>query len=207
MLTYSAYSINREFMSLMESLKLELGANAEDFILTGIDEKKYSPFDYRGKNILVVAFICNHCPYAQAIWPRLVELQTRYHDRGVRFLGINPNVNNPDYEEEMVEKLKLYAKRFKMNFPYLIDDTQEVAKKYRAQCTPDIYVFDREGKLAYHGRVDDNWQDAAKVTRHDLDEALAALAEGKKPVAVQYPSVGCSIKWKDGLRSVPSPGK
>jgi thiol-disulfide isomerase/thioredoxin len=183
-------------MTLIESLKLEPGTPAEDFVLSGIDGKKYSPADYRGK-VLVVAFICNHCPYAQAVWPRLVELDKKYAGRGVQFLAVNPNVDNPDFEEETVPKMKEYAARFKMEFPYLPDSTQEVAKKFKAQCTPDIYVFDKDGMLAYHGRVDDNWKEPGKVTRRELDEALDALVKGNKPDTDQHPSMGCSIKWKD----------
>ncbi len=180
----------------MESLKLELGTSAGDFDLPGTDGKSYSLKSFRDAKVLVVAFICNHCPYAQAVWPRLVELQSKFKDRGVQFVALNPNINNPDYPEETLEKMKEYAQKFGMNFPYLADDAQSVARKYKAQCTPDIYVFDSNRRLVYHGRVDDNWQQPEKVKKHELAEALDALVNGQKPSEDQHPSIGCSIKWK-----------
>lgn len=183
-------------MVLLESLKLKLGTPVFDFNLKGIDDKMHSPADFKNAKVLIVAFICNHCPYAQAVWPRLVELQKKYQDRQVQFIGINPNVDNPDYPDEVFDKMPEYARRFKMNFPYLADPTQEVAKNYKAQCTPDIYVYDQHRQLAYHGRVDDNWKEPLKVTKHELDEAIDSLLNGNELSSDQHPSIGCSIKWR-----------
>lgn len=187
-------------MVLLESEIIPMGTPAGDFSLPGIDGQDYSLDSFKDAKVLAVIFMCNHCPYVQAVWSRLVDLQEKYKDKQVQFVGINPN-KNPEYPEEDMDHMKEYAEKFKMNFPYLLDEPQEVARAYKAQCTPDIYVFDEERKLAYHGRVDDNWQEAEKVTSHELDEALGALTEGgaaadKVREGEQHPSMGCSIKWR-----------
>ncbi|MCC7197828.1 thioredoxin family protein [Candidatus Peregrinibacteria bacterium] len=183
-------------MTLLESLKLKLGLPAPDFKLKGIDNEMYSLASFADKKVLVVVFMCNHCPYVQAVWSRLNVLQEKYTDQAVQFVGINPNVNNPDYAEETFDLMKVYAEKYGMKFPYLEDPGQEVAKLYEAQCTPDIYVYDTDRLLVYHGRIDDNWKDETQVTSRELDAALGLLVAGKKPSDVQRPSMGCSIKWR-----------
>lgn len=183
-------------MVLLESEKVALGSPAPDFTLPGIDEKDHSLQDYKGKKALVIIFMCNHCPYVQAQWSRMVALQEKYMDQDVQFIGINAN-SNPDYPEDSFEKMKEYADEYSMNFPYLVDESQEVARAYKAQCTPDIFVYDGTLKLAYHGRIDDSWKDATAATSHELDVALTALVDGKIPDTNQKPSMGCSIKWRD----------
>lgn len=183
-------------MTLLESLRLPLGTTAPDFSLNGIDYKKYLLTDFKDAKVLVIVFMCNHCPYVQAVWKRLVGLQAKYFESGIKFVGINPNFN-PDYPEETLENMAAYYKKYEMNFPYLLDETQNVAREYKAQCTPDIYVFDSERKLKYHGRIDDNWKEPEKVTKHELDEALKALVEGVTISDNQPPSTGCSIKWME----------
>lgn len=187
-------------MVLLESIKVPLGSPAYDFLLPGIYDKGadavYSLKDFSSAKILIVVFMCNHCPYVQAVWSRLVDLQARFEDKGVQFVGINPN-KNPDYPEETLEHMAEYFQRYQMNFPYLIDETQEMARKYKAQCTPDIYVYDDQRKLAYHGRIDDNWKEPEKVTKQELAQALEALLRGEKSSENQNPSVGCSIKWRE----------
>jgi peroxiredoxin len=183
-------------MTLLESLNLPLGTGITDFDLEGSDGKRYSLRSFENAKVLVIVFMCNHCPYVQAVWKRLVDLQAKYADREVQFVGINPN-KNPEYEEETLEKMAEYSAKYSMNFPYLMDETQEVAKAYKAQCTPDIYVYDGARKLAYHGRIDDSWKDGSKVTKKELDEAISALLSGKNPSEQQYPSMGCSIKWRN----------
>lgn len=184
-------------MVLLESMKLEMGTQASDFSLPGIDGKIYNLASFDHAKVLVIVFMCNHCPYVQAIWPRLVDLQERFKPKGVQFVGINSNIGHPDYEEETFEQMNEYYERYKMNFPYLADETQEVAKAFKAQCTPDIYVFDSECKLAYHGRVDDSWKDQNLVKKEELAEALTIILEGGELNYVQNPSIGCSIKWKN----------
>lgn len=183
-------------MVLLESMKIRMGEEAPQFSLACIDGKTYSLKDFSSAKVLVVAFICNHCPYAQAVWPRLVDLHKKYQDVSVGFVAINPNVGNPYYPEETLPLMKEYAGKFLMIFPYLADPTQEVARAYQAQCTPDIFAYDVDRKLRYHGRVDDNWKDASKVTKHDLDEAISLLLKGELPGEEQHPAMGCSIKWR-----------
>ena len=183
-------------MVLLESNAIPMGAEAKDFSLVGIDDETYTLDSFSDSDVLVIVFMCNHCPYVQAIWERLVDLQDRYDPEEVQFVAINPNTANEDYEEETLDKMKEYADEYEMNFPYLEDEDQTVARDYEAQCTPDIYVFDGDRKLAYHGRLDDNWKDASLVEREDLAEAIDAILDDEKPSKDQKPSMGCSIKWK-----------
>lgn len=205
-------------MVLLESSNLVLlGSPAPDFKLKGVDGKFSCLEDFAGFEVLVIVFMCNHCPYVQAVWSRLVHLQAKY-DVGsagmppvassgrVRFVGINPNLH-PDYPEEAIEKMREYHQRYQMNFPYLQDKDQSVARAYGAVCTPDIFVYTGAvagsvasaenfcPNLAYHGRLDDSWRDESAVKVHDLDQAIMALLSGGEPLAEQFPSVGCSIKW------------
>ncbi|MBI2634805.1 thioredoxin family protein [Candidatus Peregrinibacteria bacterium] len=170
---------------------------ARDFSLKGADGREYSLSDFSGAKILVMIFMCNHCPYVLAVLERLVGLAGEFSSCGVQFVGINSNIGSPGYEEEeSANKMQGLIEEYGINFPYLIDDSQETAKTYQAQCTPDIYVFDEERKLAYHGRIDDNWKEPAKVSQKDLSMAIRALLKGEKPTREQRPSMGCSIKWK-----------
>lgn len=181
-------------MVLIESEKIELGSAAYNFKLKGTDDNDHSLDDYKGAKALVIVFMCNHCPYVQAQWDKLVALQDKYKGSGVKFVGINPNYN-PDYPEDSFEKMKEYYEKYGMNFDYLQDPTQEVAKKYKAQCTPDIFVYDENMRLAYHGRVDDARSPGENPATNELDDALELLIKGKQPDSIQYPSMGCSIKW------------
>ncbi len=180
-------------MVLTYSKKPNIGESVHDFSLPSTDGRTYSPSDFVGKKGLVIVFTCNHCPYAQAVKPRIHNLYERFKDKGVQFLAINPN-DEVHHPEDSFEKMK--EEKYDYPFPYLRDESQAVAKEYGAVCTPDIFVYDSEQKLFYHGRVDDNWKEPEKVTRHELQEALEALIAGKNPQAEQHPSVGCSIKWK-----------
>ena len=182
-------------MVLLESLTLPMGEVAKEFNLVGCNGKRYSLEDFKDSKILVIIFMCNHCPYVQSVWSRFVNLQEKYKDKRVQFVGINPN-KNPEYPEETIDIMAEYYQKYSMNFPYLIDETQEIAKAYKAQCTPDIYVFDDERKLVYHGRLDDSWKDENAVTKMDLDEAISSILGGRNVPEIQYPSMGCSIKWK-----------
>jgi peroxiredoxin len=182
-------------MVLLESQNLPLGSDAIDFDLPGIDGENHTLAQLKGSKATVIIFMCNHCPYVQAQWPRMVELQMQFLNKGVNFIGINAN-DSSDYPEDGFDKMPEYAKEYGMNFPYLRDEDQVVAKRYGALCTPDIFVYDKALKLAYHGRIDDNWQEPSKVTSHDLMEALNALVRDQKPDSYQHPTMGCSIKWK-----------
>ena len=182
-------------MALLKSIIVPLGTKAIDFCLKGIDGKMHSLADYDDKEILVIIIMCNHCPYVQAVDDRLVQLQEKFVERNVQLVGINPN-DGIKYPEDNFEGMVKRAKEKGYNFPYLRDEDQSIAKKYQAQCTPDIYVYNKERALCYHGQIDDNWQHPEKVTSHDLNDAIQALLEGETPSSNQYPSMGCSIKWK-----------
>ncbi len=183
-------------MVLLKSTNVPLGTKAVDFSLKGIDGNMHSLSEYDDKDILVVIFMCNHCPYVKAVDGRIVQLQDRFEKQSVQFIGINPNDDNT-YPDDNFENMVKRAREKGYNFPYLKDDDQSIAKKYQAQCTPDIYVYDKKRVLRYHGRIDDNWQEPEKVTTHDLEDAIQALLEGGIPSLDQHPSMGCSIKWKD----------
>lgn len=190
-------------MAVESSTTIPLGSNIYPFDLPGVDGKNYSVESFQDAQILVVIFSCNHCPYAQAAWPLLIELSKKFKDKGVSFVAINPN-DETQYPEDDFAIMKVKAKEWGIPFPYLRDESQDVARKYDARCTPDTYVFDKDPstgsgqdrKLAYRGRINDNWQDPSKVSRHDLSDAIEALLRGEKLKEPQFPSMGCSIKWK-----------
>ncbi|HSV07138.1 MAG TPA: thioredoxin family protein [Candidatus Binatus sp.] len=182
-------------MALTESRDLSLGTTCPDFRLRSVDGKSVARDDFRGKPVLVVLFICNHCPYVQAVEERIVQLRRDYGPRGVQLVGICSN-DPTDYPDDRPERLLQRWREKDYGFPYLLDETQDVARAFNAVCTPDIYVFDAERRLAYHGRIDDNWQQPAKVKRRELAAALDALLAGRAPTREQQASIGCSIKWR-----------
>lgn len=182
-------------MALHYSNLENLNSQIYGFFLKGIDGKFYSPSQYEDKEIIVIAFICNHCPYVKSIAKRISELQRKFEHRGVQLIAINSN--DPEtYPEDSFDKMIEFSEKHKFTFPYLIDETQEIAKKYDAICTPDIYVYDKDRKLKYRGRFDDNWKEEEKVIEKDLEKAVNYLLEGKEIDFEQVPSMGCSIKWK-----------
>jgi len=172
-----------------------LGSGIIDFSLRAVDKKIYSPEDFKDKDIAIIIFMCNHCPYVKGVIDRFVDFQERYKDKGVQLIGINPN--DPDvYPEDSFDNMKLFAAKYKINFPYLVDDTQETARSYDAVCTPDIYVYCKNRILKYRGRLDNNWKEKDNVTEKDLEKAVNLLLAGKEIDFPQIPSMGCSIKWK-----------
>ncbi|NIQ04030.1 MAG: redoxin domain-containing protein [Nitrospinaceae bacterium] len=182
-------------MALMHSTMVPLGSPAHDFKLPGVDGKEYTLESFKDQRVLVIVFMCNHCPYVKAVLPRLVELQSEYQDRNVQFVGINSN-DAERYPDDSFENMKKAAREKGIPFPYLYDETQEVARQYDAVCTPDIYVYGADRKLQYRGRVDDNWEHPEKVTRRDLKDAIEHILQGQPVREEQIPSMGCSIKWK-----------
>ena len=182
-------------MALLESTMPPLGTPIHDFSLEGVDSKTHSLRNYSEKEIIVIIFMCNHCPYVKAVLKRIIELQNEFIDRGVQFIGINPN-DATRYPDDSLENMKISAKENDFSFPYLIDPSQEVAKSYGAVCTPDLYVYGKNRKLVYRGRIDDNWKDSEEVTRQDLKLALKNILSGEVITSKQIPSMGCSIKWK-----------
>lgn len=187
-------------MALTYSEELKIGSEAPNFRLPGVDGREYGLEDFSDAKALVVIFMCNHCPYVIAIQERINQLAREYGPKGVRVVGINPN-DAERYPDDSFEAMKERASEQGYEFPYLQDETQEVAKAYRAVCTPDPYVYARDGEgarflLRYHGRLDDNWKEPSRVTRRELAEALDAILAGREVPAGQHPSMGCSIKWK-----------
>lgn len=166
------------------------------FLLRGVDDKQYSPDIFKDKKVLVIIFMCNHCPYVKGVMKRFVNFQEKYKDKGVQLIGINPN-DPVGYPEDSFENMKLFADKYKINFPYLSDDSQQIAHKYDAVCTPDIYVYDKNRFLKYRGRLDNNWKEEDKVTERDFERAVDLLLEDKEIDFQQISSMGCSIKWKN----------
>ena len=182
-------------MALLESIKIPLGTKIPEFQLNDPMGKTYKSSELFGERGLLVVFTCNHCPYALAVWPRVVRLANYAKGMRVGTVAINPNIN-PDFPDDAPPKMIEKIKELKMEFPYLVDESQATAKVFRAQCTPDIYLFNKNKELVYHGRIDDNWKDEDAVTREELKEALNNLAAGLPVDPKQKPSMGCSIKWR-----------
>ncbi|MBI2126331.1 MAG: thioredoxin family protein [Thaumarchaeota archaeon] len=178
----------------MSQLKtLELGTEAPEFNdLLGVDGKKYSLKDF-DKPILAVIFSCNHCPYVQAYEERMISIARDYAPKGVQIVAINSN-DAKTYPEDDYKYMVERAKNKGFNFPYLRDEEQSVATAYGAVCTPHVFVFDKERKLRYQGRIDDN-RDAKSVSSHDLRNALDDLLTGREVRVPRTRPFGCSIKW------------
>jgi peroxiredoxin len=181
-------------MALIENRDLTLGAPCPDFRLPSVDGRTVARDDLKDAKVLVVMFICNHCPYVQAVEDRFVALARDYEPKGVQFVGICSN-DPKGYPDDAPPRLLARWREKGYGFPYLVDATQSVAHAFDAVCTPDIYVYDGQRRLAYHGRIDDNWQHPDKVTRRELAAALDALLAGRAPSEEQLHSIGCSIKW------------
>lgn len=179
----------------MESEDLPLGSNMPAFDLKEAGGTSYSNESFADARAVVLVITCNHCPYAQASWPALTSLQDEFSDRNVQFVAINPN-DSEMFPEDSFEKMESYKEKYAINFPYLRDETQELAATLGAVCTPDIFVYDSDHKLYYHGRINDSWNDPSNVTEESLKKALVALLNGEAPPEEQKPSFGCSIKWK-----------
>ncbi len=178
-------------MPLLTTPPGELGQSCPEFELPGTDGKKYSRSEFRTGKPFVIVFICNHCPYVIAIEDRLKQLGIDLLAVGIPMLAISSN-DAENYPADSFEKMKLKS----YPFPYLYDQSQEVAKKFGAVCTPDFFVYDQSHRLAYRGRLDDNWKESSKVTRRELYLAALDLLAGKTISREQVPSMGCSLKWK-----------
>ena len=171
------------------------GWKARDFDLPGADGRRYRLADVCGANGLLVMFICNHCPYVKAIRERLIRDCVELKALGVNAVAISAN-DPADYPEDSFENMQRVARDFKFPFPYLFDETQEVAHAYEAVCTPDFFGFNRDLELQYRGRLDASKTTPVANARRDLFEAMKAVAETGLGPADQIPSIGCSIKWK-----------
>jgi peroxiredoxin len=186
------------YMSVTPSTMLPLGTAAPDFHLPDTEGKIVSLSDFRIPPALAVIFMCNHCPYVRHIRDGLAKFGRDYQARGVAIVGINSN-DARNYPDDSPAKMRVEVKAASYTFPYLYDETQDVAKAYRAACTPDLYLFDRQQRLAYRGQFDDSRPgNNRSVTGRDLRAAVDAVLAGKPVPANQQPSIGCNIKWKPG---------
>lgn len=177
---------------------LALGTSAPDFRLPDTGGAFVSRDDHRGKSALLVLFICNHCPYVKHVRHELAKIGRDYQSRDVAIVAINSN-DAQTYPNDSPEKMKAEVAEVGYTFPYLFDESQEVAKAYRAACTPDVFLFDRDFNLVYRGQIDDSRPKTdLPVTGKDLRAALDAVLAGKPVAEQQVPSIGCSIKWKLG---------
>ena len=185
-------------MVLTASTMLPLGTPAPDFSLVNVDGKTVSLADFQGAPALLVVFMCNHCPYVKHVADALAQLAAEYQARGVAVVGINSN-DAAQYPADSPEQMVAEAEERGYTFPYLYDDTQEVAKAYRAACTPDFYVFDRNQKLVYRGQMDASRPGSGTpVSGKDLRAALDATLAGKSVPEPHTASIGCNIKWRSG---------
>ena len=183
-------------MALLETPITDKSFTLKDFKLPGIDRKIYNISDSKLDNGLVVAFICNHCPYVQAIADKIVRDAYDLAEIGIGFVGINSN-DSEAYPDDSFDNMIVFAAKHKFNFKYLFDDTQEVAKAYNAVCTPDFFCFDKNFKLQYRGRLDSAGKNDVPDAKRELFNIMQLIANNQSIENIrQYPSIGCSIKWK-----------
>ena len=175
----------------------EFGWPAVDAILPGTDGNKHQLSDLAGPGGLVVAFICNHCPYVKAVIGRIVRDASNLRDNGIGFVAINSN-DATSHPEDSFENMKRFAEKHRFSFPYLHDEDQSVARAYGAACTPDFFGFNADLKLQYRGRLDASRREEGPADlRRDLYEAMLQIARSGEGPREQIASIGCSIKWKD----------
>lgn len=179
----------------MQNQKLMIGSQAPNFDLKGIDGKRYSLQSFNKSSVLLIIFNCNHCPYVQAYEQRIINLQLDYREKGLQIVAINSN-DDINYPEDSFENMVKRAKAKGFNFIYLRDDTQEVAKAFGATHTPELFLFDKERKLVYIGKIDDNWMEPSKVVTPYLRNAIDEVLKGKPVSVPETFAIGCTIKWK-----------
>ncbi|HEY7367379.1 MAG TPA: thioredoxin family protein [Nitrosopumilaceae archaeon] len=183
-------------MVLLESqVKLKTGDKAPDFELLGIDDKKHSLNDYKNYTGMLVIFMCNHCPYVKAKIEAIKEIHKKFKDK-IAIVGINSN-DPTNYPDDSFENMKVIAKEKGIKFDYLVDETQEIAKKYGAICTPDPFLFDGKMKLIFHGRIDNAMKPEDTATEKTMINNIEKFLSGEKIKKDFDPSIGCSIKWKE----------
>jgi peroxiredoxin len=183
-------------MTLTKTGICDFGWKARDFALVGVDGKTYSLADVRGPKGTVVGFICNHCPYVKAVIGRLVEEANALKALSIGTIAIMSN-DPSDYPEDSFDNMKAFAKKHGFTFPYVIDETQKVARTYGAQCTPDFFGFNAQDELQYRGRLDESRTRLVQNARRDLYEAMKQVAATGRGPEQQIASMGCSIKWRE----------
>lgn len=181
-------------MEAANDVGLRIGDAAPPFDLPGVDGVNHTLDEFSDNDVLIVMFTCNHCPYVRANELRLIDIQRDYKDKGVALVGINAN-ETVNYPDDSFDHMVARSKERGFNFPYLRDDSQKVAKAYGAQCTPEMFVFDKDRSLRYRGRVDDNWEQPENVNRRFLREAIDAVLAEEEIQDTWMPAIGCSIKW------------
>jgi peroxiredoxin len=179
-------------------MTLTLGSQAPSFDLPGVDGGNHSLTDYADAPALAVIWSCNHCPYVQAWESRMMDIQRDYADRGVRLVAVSSN-DAERYPEDSFDEMKSRSDRLGFNFDYLYDEDQAAAQAYGPERTPEVFLFDRERKLVYHGAIDDSREEGT-VKRHHLREALNAVLDGGDPAVAETPAVGCTVKWRPNAR-------
>ena len=184
-------------MALTPSTMVDLGTPAPEFSLPDTAGRTVSVTDFRGNPVLVM-FICNHCPYVQHLRRHLAETCRSYRDKGLAIVAINSN-DAASYPDDSPKKMAEEVKNIGYTFPYLYDESQDVAQAYHAACTPDFFLFDRDHKLVYRGQYDGSRPgNNVPLTGSDLKSAMDAVLAGQAPSKQQQPSMGCNIKWKPG---------
>ncbi len=184
-------------MVSLETPVCDFGLDAPDFALSGVDGRNWTLKQCAGENGLLVMFICNHCPYVKAILDRIVRDTVELAGLGINSVAIMSN-DPTDYPEDSFENMQQLAKEFGFNFPYLLDETQMVAKSYGAVCTPDFFGYNSDLKLQYRGRLDESRKESASPdVRRDLFEAMRQVSQTGAGPKDQLPSMGCSIKWRE----------
>jgi len=168
---------------------------APDFSLKATDGKTYSLRDFAQSKLLLVVFICNHCPYVKARIGDIVALQSKFNQSDISVVAINSN--DPNYENEGFDNMKAFARQYNLNFPYLIDETQDTARMYGAVCTPDPFLFNSERKLVFHGKINDALEPDMSPTIPVMENNIRKVLMGQEVVKHFDPSIGCSIKWKN----------
>ncbi len=185
-------------MARTPSTMLPLGTKAPDFSLVNVDGRTVSLADLANSPALLVIFMCNHCPFVKHLASSIAKFANEYQAKGLAIVGINSN-DVSSYPGDSPEQMVHEAEDQGYSFPYLYDETQEVAKAYRAACTPDFFLFDRNRRLVYRGQFDGSRPDnGVPITGSDLRAAVDAVLAGKQPSEKQMPSIGCNIKWKAG---------
>lgn len=182
-------------MAAVESKVCEFDWPAVDFDLPGVDGKRHSLASARGPKGLLLMFICNHCPFVKSIRDRIVRDARDLEAEGIGSIAIMSN-DPADYPEDSFDNMKVVAKEFGFPFPYVIDETQQIAKAYGAVCTPEFYGFNSELKLQYHGRLDESRREAVPDAPRELYEAMLQIAGTGQGPRTQIASIGCSIKWR-----------
>jgi peroxiredoxin len=183
-------------MVALQTPQVNLGWHAEAFNLIGIDDKQYSLHDLQGEKGLVIAFICNHCPFVRAIIDKVILDANELKNLGVNFVAINSN-DPVSYPEDSFGNMKIFATKHEFTFPYLFDETQQVARNYGAVCTPDFFGFGADLTLQYRGRFDASGMTNTNTSNHELLNAMKQVALHGRFDGEQKPSIGCSIKWHE----------